>query len=203
MSDTDDRIRRALFRTATRESLAPHWRGLLRSRIPGPEASGSTFDVRDAADLVVRLAAARWEPFEHPDVRAPAAAFKTLDVGGRLGVVDLRSLPDSARVTLRDAHATGFLSAEVDGALGPEVGHAVVLLGPDDDGSEVVYTFHPGDPAAPSTVRAGATAPAAPPELTGGAPGAFLVAEPGAVLSPYQAARLGLTTAKVRAQGGA
>jgi len=194
MSNHDDRIRRALFRTATRESLAPHWRGLLRSRIPGPEASGSTFDVRDAADLVVRLAAARWEPFEHPDVKSPAVAFKTLDVGGRLGVVDLRSLPDSARVTLRDAHATGFLSAEVDGALGPEVGHAVVLLGPDDDGSEVVWTFHPGAPAAPSTVGA-PTGPRASLERA--------TCLSNATVTVARALELGFTTAKVRAQGGA
>jgi hypothetical protein len=34
----------------------------------------------------------------------------------------------------------------------PVADKTVILLGPGDDGREVVWTFHPGDPVAPSIV---------------------------------------------------
>lgn len=152
---TDDRVIAAIARTATAPALSEHWRGLLASRVPGPGASGSVFgDVADGGELVERLGAARWEPLDHPDVRAPAVAFWTRDLVGRLGVVDLATLPPDAVVTLREAHATGYLAAEVWGDVGAESDGATIILGPDVAG-EVVWTFHPGLPVAPSSVPVG------------------------------------------------
>lgn len=149
----NERVRAAIELTAATPALADHWQGLLTSRVPGAGASGSVFHVDSAEDLVARLRAARWEPLYHADVRPPAIAFRTRDVLGRFGLVDLTELPAGEDVRLRDAHATGFLSAEVRGALG-ETDGATILLGPEDAG-EVVWTFHPGLPVAPSTVAVG------------------------------------------------
>ncbi len=153
----NERVRAAIDLTATTPALADHWQGLLTSRVPGAGASGSVFHVDSAEDLVARLRAARWEPLDHPGVRPPAIAFRTRDVAGHFGLVDLTELPSDAEVHLRDAHATGFLSAEVRGALGEPTDGATILLGPDGAG-EVVWTFHPGLPVAPSTVAVGSVA---------------------------------------------
>lgn len=147
-----ERVNAAIERTSTTEALADHWTGLLASRTPGPRAAGSVCDVPEGFSLVEALRASSWQPFEHPAVKAPAVAFWTDDLQGSLGIVKLAKLHPATLVTLRDAHATGFLSAELYGTRGDREG-VCMILGP-TEGGEVVYTFHPGAPVKPSTVKA-------------------------------------------------
>ena len=78
--------------------------------------------------------------------------FKTYDLKGRLGIVELASLPTDTVVTLDDRKDTGKVSAVVEGILGSVVDFIVLILGP-EDGVEVVFTFHPGEPVRPSQIQ--------------------------------------------------
>lgn len=180
------RVRAAIDATAVAPGLADHWRGLLASRTSGPAASGSVVDGALSAEVVVAmLRAATWTPLTGPaaqTVRAPAVAFWTPDVTGRVGVVPVSSLPADTRLTLLDPHDTGCVSAAFEGdvnALGTPADGTCILLGPEGD-VEVVWTFHPGLPVAPSTVPASALA-----QLDR------------AWITPDEAVALGLETAKM------
>jgi len=78
--------------------------------------------------------------------------FVTRDLKGRLGIIELASLPTNTVVTLDDRKNTGKVSATVKGVLGPEVDFTVIILGI-ENGMEVVFTFHPGAPVSPSQVQ--------------------------------------------------
>lgn len=142
------RVRNALDATPT-----VYLRQCLASRLPGGSACGSVFtDYADDFALLSALYAAPWEPFDHPDVASGATAYRA-PLRGRLGLVALASLDPETPVTLEDPKGTGTLSAVVTGVHGEEVAHATLILGP-SEGAEIVYTFHPGDPVRPSSVRA-------------------------------------------------
>lgn len=180
------RVRAAIDATAVAPGLADHWRGLVVSRTSGPAASGSVVDGALSPEVTVALLrAATWTPLTGPaaqTVRAPAVAFWTPDVRGRVGVVPTDSLPADARLVLRDPHDTGCVSAEYEGdigVLGAPAEGTCILLGPDGD-VEIVWTFHPGPPVGPSTVPACALAILERPWVT-----------------PAEALSLGLMTAKI------
>jgi len=79
-------------------------------------------------------------------------AFKA-ELPGQLGIIGLAGLPADAVVTLDDRKNTGKVSAVVEGVRGEEVPFTVLILGL-EQGDEVVFTFHPGDPVRPSQVQA-------------------------------------------------
>lgn len=148
-----ERVRAAIARTPS--ALPSHWTGLVSSRCDGPSASGSRTRFLDPDALVSALRAASWEEYDHPAVSAPASAFRTGDIGGVLGIVPIADLPPAVEVSLRDPHDTGELYAEAVLPVGPAVDFLTILLGP-EGGAEVVYTFHPGPPIGPSTIRSAA-----------------------------------------------
>lgn len=126
----------------------------LKSRTAGPDSSGSTFD---ETQTVQSLIEANWEPYEHPAVLKGCTAFKA-PIPGMLGVVDLAQFPSMTMVKLVDPKGTagtygGGLMAELPLKLEDQliVDFSVIILGP-EDGKEVVYTFHPGDPIRPTMV---------------------------------------------------
>lgn len=164
---------------STRSGFPSHWTPLLASRTLGhPAATGSVTTYTDPAALEQALLNATWEPYSHPAILPECTAFVTRDIRGRSGIIPLADLPADAKVTLRDSHQTGCLSAEVIGDYGSEVGETVMILGP-EKGQEIVFTFHPGAPIAPSTL-------------------ATIDAAQGQVLTPAEAMALGFDLAKIR-----
>ena len=123
-------------------------------RNPGPDARGSRFFVPQTAKSLVD---ARWEPYEHPAIQAPARAFRAA-IAGRVGIVRIAELPPETTVLLSDPKGTGHAEAEVQMELGawPTSDFTVLLVGPDraDPSKEVVWTFFPGEPIAPSRLPA-------------------------------------------------
>jgi hypothetical protein len=115
-------------------------------------AKGSFFTV---SQTIETLKAAKWEPYEHPDVNAPAVAFKA-PIQGTVGVVDLRTLPVDQVVTLygksedENPDITGTVVFPKDQL--PKADFTTLLLGPSDDG-EVVWTFFPGEPVKFSSIK--------------------------------------------------
>lgn len=140
---------RETFNT-TRDNYGDHFGGLLTQRNPGPESSGSVFDAPQSAES---LGAAEWTPYEHDAVQAPARAFRA-PIAGKVGLVALASLPADETVRLVDGHETGFVSVVADGVASQPVDFTVALVGPGDNGEDIIWTVHPGDPIRPSSLEA-------------------------------------------------
>lgn len=146
-----DRI--ALAWAALREIDPGYLAATLAQRVElSGEAAGSVYEGVDASELERKLLAADWEPYSHPAVMSGCTAFKAA-LPGRLGVVDLATLPPDAVVTLDDRKNTGTVSAVVSGVRGEMVDFTVAILGLEGE-REIVFTFHPGDPVSPSQVPA-------------------------------------------------
>jgi hypothetical protein len=149
MNEVNIRIARAV--EAIKNLDSAYWLQMLTQRLPGGAGSVVLGDF-DAASLEEALLSANWESYSHEAVMEGCDAFSTRDLRGRLGIVELASLPADTVVTLDDRKNTGKVSAVVNGVLGPEVDFTVIILGP-EGGVEVVFTFHPGEPVRPSQVQ--------------------------------------------------
>jgi len=156
-----------------------YWQQTLKQRLAAGGA-GSIVDGYDSTEeLEKALKAASWTEYSpSEDVADPACVyFKTQDLGGRVGVIDLGSLSDDSVVVLDDRKNTGKVSAVIEGVLGAQVSYIVAILGI-ENGVEVIFTFHPGEPVNPSKVQA--------------QPGLH-----GKTVSVAQAMKMGLSTAKI------
>jgi len=127
-----------------------YFQNTLKSR--QPDGIGSTFNGRVTEDDLIN---AEWKPFKHPSVADGCTAFITHNLGGKVGVVRLDDLPNLTVIELDDGKETGQVSAVVDrediDLHRYSVDYTVLILGQEME-SEVVYTFHPGDPVFPSNV---------------------------------------------------
>ena len=95
-----------------------------------------------------------WQEYPNcPNLLPGCVAFRNNDLGGELGIVQISELDPDTKVTLDDRKGTGFISATVKGQRGKHVGFTVAILGQEQD-REVLFTFHPGDPVIPSSVKA-------------------------------------------------
>lgn len=118
------------------------------------------------------------EYYDCPNLMQGCTAFEMWKPGiGRLGIVELSSLSDDAVVVLDDRKNTGKVSATIKGALGQVVDFVVCIIG-QEQGEDVIFTFHPGDPVNPSQVQA--------------EPGLH-----GKTVTVSQARQMGLETAKI------
>ena len=125
---------------------------VLATRNPdSPSALGSVFT---DSQTIESLTNANWELYNHPDVQAPAVAFKA-NIPGSVGVVEISKLNPSQELILSDGHETGYLAPSVRGiSREVESQHTTLLLGPiDDQGTEGVWTMFPGDPIMPSELK--------------------------------------------------
>jgi len=139
----NQRIQAAIDNT---RRLAPgYFEKCLEQRTSG---SGSSYADSTPADLEAALVGASWEPFEHPDIMSGCTAFKA-DLPGRFGLLDPTTVADDFMVTLADPKGTGFVEAECTAGRGPKVPHTIIILG-QEQGEEIVFTFHPGEPIRPS-----------------------------------------------------
>jgi hypothetical protein len=120
---------------------------ILNTRNPTPTSSGSVFLVPQTWES---LRSAAWEPYNHPEVQAPARAYRA-PIPGLLGIVRISELAPGTKLRLSDPKGTGFVEAEVPGVMGGEVGFTVALVGPSrETGAPSLWTLFPGDPIMPS-----------------------------------------------------
>lgn len=131
----------------------PHFQNTFLTRNPGPESEGSVFKTPQTPES---LQAATWEYFNHPAVMSPAVAYRA-NIPGYFGVVNLEELPPETPVetTLGHKGEDPFVSVLVEPKYVPdnlvEADYTTILLGPEDDGEYIVWTFFPGPPVLPST----------------------------------------------------
>lgn len=137
----------------TRRVIPGYWESTLAQRAGlEPKAAGSIYEGLTSQELQDKLLETTWEEYSHPAVIAGCQAFKG-NLGGRLGIINLKSLDPEKVVTLDDRKNTGKVSVVIEGIRGPEVDFTILIIGP-EKGEDVIYTFHPGDPIKPSTVEA-------------------------------------------------
>lgn len=149
---TDIRVRIAKAAETTRNVVPGYFEKTVAQRAGLEEiAAGSIIESVTASELEQMLLHADWEEYSHDAVMSGCVAFKA-PIAGRLGVVDLSKLSDDTVVTLDDRKDTGNVSCVVEGALGPKVDFTVIILG-EEQGQEVIFTFHPGDPVRPSQIE--------------------------------------------------
>lgn len=142
---------RAAIRT-TEQYLGDYFDKTCRSRLA--DGVGSIFEgIEDIDDMKAELISAYWERAEHPDVMKGCTAYKTKDIkGGHLGLLNIADLPDDVVITASDPKGTGKVSMTVSGEKGPEAEETWLIIG-EDEGHDVIFTFHPGEPVRPSIVE--------------------------------------------------
>lgn len=129
-----------------------YWAKTLAQRAgANPLAAGSIYDGATAEDVERMVRSAAWEPYSHPAVMADCTAFRA-QLPGRMGIVELSKLDPATPVVLDDRKGTGAVSATVKGVRGEVTDFSVLILGK-EQGEEVIFTFHPGDPVRPSQVK--------------------------------------------------
>jgi hypothetical protein len=141
--------RRAIAEAVTNSDPA-YLAKVLAQRNPGNDNRGSRFS---RPMTVETLLEADWRPYRHPAVGKGVEAYRA-SIPGRVGMLELASLPPDTPVRLEDFKGVGHLSAIVPwrGEL-PRVAHSVLLVGRGKDGRRIVYTVHPGDPVRAASVR--------------------------------------------------
>lgn len=143
------RVASAIARTT--QAVPGYFENTVKSRLL--DGTGSGYCTRNARFLVDMLLGAAWIPAEHPDVLQDCLAYKAVLPGLRTrnGVLGIDRLAPGTLVTVEDAKATGFLSAVVEippGEFDAEPVETWIILGV-EQGAEVVFTFHPGEPVKP------------------------------------------------------
>lgn len=147
-----ERVREAISRT--RNAFREHWEALLKQRSRLSESrAGSGYDATEQ-EIESLLGRAEWREATHPDVFPGCSAF-VADIPGYVGVVKIADLPPDAELELRDGHKTGKVECLVRGvpAESRRVSRSWLILG-QENGMEVVFTFHPGEPVRPSVMPA-------------------------------------------------
>jgi hypothetical protein len=136
---------------------ADYWASTLaqRSEVTG---AGSTYD-RSPEEIEAAILNSTWEEYAHEAVAPGCIAFISYDMPkGRLGIIDLIDLKEDKFVILDDRKSTGTVSAVIPGIKSQNFpGFTVLILGMEKNAegiaTEVVFTFHPGNPVAPSTIK--------------------------------------------------
>jgi hypothetical protein len=174
MMNATDRVRAALVHAGD------YFTKCLQMRAGGSGlAMGSIYPRMKVETLRTAISGLEWDLYEHAEVKAPCVAFIARSFGGEEGIVAVKQLASGCEIELIDPKETGFVEGVVRNWTfpRPKVDFTVAILGPDEKGTETLYTFHPGNPVRPSR-----------------APSKGLLGE---VLTPSQAADLGLSYVKL------
>lgn len=143
-SDASDKVK-AIFNNSDQAYIEK----TLQTRNPGSSIqAGSVFS---SAQTLESLLSADWEEYFHPNINSPAVAFKA-NIPGKLGVIELKTLPLDMPVKFQASHAgaVGDLAEVVadynESML--DVEHTTLIAGPGgkDPNELTVWTFFPGDP---------------------------------------------------------
>lgn len=136
----------------TKTNLPSYFRNTCEQRLAN--GVGSIYEgIKSAGEMEEALRTAHWKKAEHPDVMPDCQAYVTKDIkGGHFGLLKIEDLPDDIEITASDPKNTGKVSMTVSGEKGPEVEDTWLIIGK-ENGVDVVFTFHPGEPVRPSLVE--------------------------------------------------
>lgn len=134
----------------TKKLVPGYFENTCKNRLSG--GVGSIYDQFDSVEeLEKALLEADWTETTHPDVMVGCRVFKT-NLEGRFGLVKISDLPDDTQLIADDSKHTGKVAMTVKGVRGKIVPETYLIIGK-EDGVDVVFTFHPGEPVRPSIVE--------------------------------------------------
>ena len=155
-SETAVRVVEALVRTEYlegSEGVPESYVGnMLKQRLPGGKGSiyQGGYTVETLKDALIGAA---YKAKTHTEINEPCVGFVAYGIaGGEYGMVKIIDQPDDAKFVIVDDKKTGKVSLLLVGATGRiPTTETWVILGPANNGEEVFYTFHPGEPIPPAT----------------------------------------------------
>lgn len=150
--DPTERVRRAINNL---EKIDPaYFEKVFKQRsLKDSIAAGSVYDMTPG-EIEAKLRSAEWDVYHHPSLKAGTEGFITYDMPGMLGIIDLmkalrhKEISINDKITLTDPKNTGKAFPTMSGTRGEKTDITVAILGnyPNKD-VEVLFTFHPGEPA--------------------------------------------------------
>ena len=156
-AENDKIVRGALEKTAELEGTCGvpknYVKMMFDQRLP-ETGMGSVYEgYADADELATAFWNALWVAAENENVAPNCRAFKTVGIkGGLYGMVPVADQPDDAKFVIEDYKNTGKVSLVLHTDTGRiPADETWVILGPAENGDEVVYTFHPGEPVPHAT----------------------------------------------------
>lgn len=141
-------VREAIYNIAT--MMPEYWEKTLTQRIC--TGTGSIFaDIDNIVDMEQALVDAHWEVAENPNVATGCTAYVTTDItSGQYGMVPVANQSDDTVFVIEDQKNTGKVSLVMKGAGRFSAKETWLIVGP-EQGKNVVYTFHPGEPVPRAT----------------------------------------------------
>lgn len=139
----------------TKSALPDYWNNTLKQRLVDGAGSVLHFEEVETLDQAI-LEVNDWEEYKHESIAQNCRAFKTKQLVGELGIVKIADLPEDITIKLEDRKGTGNVSAVVNilDFKRPEEKFTILIVG-EDNGLDVVFTLHPGEPIRPSSVQVG------------------------------------------------
>lgn len=149
MNKNTERIQNALQNI--KQLLPEYWESTVNSRTPG-KSVGSVFSFSNIEKVLFEDRLDDWEEYgECPNLMPGCAAFILRNVDGHLGVVNLSELDPELKLDIVDNKKTGKAKLLAHISIGPKTDFATLILG-EEQGREVIFTFHPGAPVRPSEI---------------------------------------------------
>lgn len=136
---------------AIKNLLPEYWESTVSSRTPG-KSVGSVFSFSNIEKVLFEDRLNDWEEYEEfPNLMPGCVAFVLRNVNGHHGVVELSKLDPMMVLDVIDNKKTGKAKLLAHVGIGPKTNFATLILG-EEQGREVVFTFHPGAPVRPSEI---------------------------------------------------
>ena len=149
MNKNAERIENAIANI--KQLLPEYWKSTVESRTPG-KSVGSVFEFSNVEKVLFEDRINDWEVYEDcPNLIPGCTAYVLRDVSGHLGVVNLSELDGDLELDVIDNKKTGKAKLLAHVGIGPDTDFATLILG-EEQGKEVVFTFHPGQPVRPSEI---------------------------------------------------
>lgn len=131
---------------------------VLEQRNPGPKSLGSFFAEEQTPQSLME---ADWRPYHHPAILDGVQGFLA-DIPGYLGLVhiDMVDFWDIPLFLAPSRKGTGFMEVtctrdrnSVSDLESLRRSFSVALVGPGENGSDILWTVFPGDPIQPSAME--------------------------------------------------
>lgn len=138
----------AIYNIAT--MMPEYWEKTLAQRIS--TGTGSVYSsIENIEEMEIKLLNSSWTPADHPAVAPGCKAYVTKDIkGGCYGMVPVADQPNDAVFVIEDQKNTGKVSLVLQGAGRIPAEETWIIIG-EEQGKEVVFTFHPGEPVPKAT----------------------------------------------------
>lgn len=137
-----------------KEMMPDYFKKCLEQRLSN--GIGSTTEADTVEEMEGDLMDANWEPWEDKyNVLSPGCkAFITYDIPGHYGMIDLTTRDPNEECFFVDPKNTGMLSLAIATTDRADVDYTILIVG-QEDGKDVMFTFHPGAPLPASTFKSG------------------------------------------------